>query len=121
MPTFKHPLAELYAIRAPTGVKFLQYLYLQDSDETPSAIQRKDTKKSNNVVPTAGDPRALTLYTGSQLHVSTAMVEQQSKILQSRQKWSMLFQLPNGHFQVITGDTINWLQLMERIHVRFPM
>lgn len=116
--TFIDDQAELHATRCPAGAKLLQYVYLQDSDETPSTISRKD--KATSADATCKQPsksRAIAISLGAKIPVTTAMTQTQSKVLQSSQRWSMLLQLQTGEMTIIRGETMNWLQLLDRQYV----
>ena len=114
--TFKNGEAEMHAIRS-SALRLCQYLYVQESDETPSTINRKD--KELKTAQEKCNTRAIALFVGPHLGVSTSMCQNQSKVLQSCQKYSMLFQdKATKKFSIVTGEPVNWLQLCERMYAR---
>ena len=98
-----------------TKAEFLQYLYLQDSDETPSTINRKSSSKKEQIT-TSSTKKEIQVYLGPELSSTVAATQTQSKILQSSQAYSMLFKQGETFF-TISGESINWLQLLERMDV----
>ena len=115
--TFKDTSAETHALRC-NSAELVQYLYINDSDETPSTIHRKD--KACEREKKQRSSKVLAVHLGPKMKCTTSMTQTQSKILQSSQKYSMLFRLTNGEFKVLTSETMNWLQLVEKTFVAPP-